>query len=61
MSFEHIETNLSMENEYPKLVRDKIPEIIKINEGISVPTRILTDDTVYLEYLLRKIKEEAED
>ena len=52
-------TDLSLKNQYPKLVRDKIPEIIKDKEGIIVPTKILADDKEYLEYLQRKVKEEA--
>jgi predicted house-cleaning noncanonical NTP pyrophosphatase (MazG superfamily) len=58
MSFTHTMTNLPEENEYPKLVRDKIPEIVKSNEGIDVPTRTLDDDE-YLAYLLKKVVEEA--
>lgn len=60
MKFEHTETDLPTENQYPKLVRDKIPEIIKINDGVDVPTRILSDDE-YLAYLLKKVQEEAEE
>jgi predicted house-cleaning noncanonical NTP pyrophosphatase (MazG superfamily) len=61
MSFEHTETDLPVEKEYPKLVRDRIPEIIIANEGIVVPTRTLTNDKEYLAYLLRKVREEAEE
>jgi predicted house-cleaning noncanonical NTP pyrophosphatase (MazG superfamily) len=57
MEFNH--TNLKIETEYPKLVRDRIPEIIKKNEGVDIKTRILEDDGEYLEYLLKKIVEEA--
>ena len=56
MEFKH--TNLKIETEYPKLVRDKIPEIIKKNEGIEIRSRIL-DDGEFLKYLLKKIVEEA--
>lgn len=59
MTYTHTETNLQAENEYPKLVRDKIPEIVQQNEGQSVPTRIMTDDAEYEGYLRRKIIEEA--
>lgn len=57
MIFKH--TNLDIENEYPKLVRDKIPEIIKENENIDVQMRTLSDDSEYLEYLLKKLIEES--
>jgi predicted house-cleaning noncanonical NTP pyrophosphatase (MazG superfamily) len=59
MTYTHTETNLPAENEYPKLVRDKIPEIIHEHEGVSVPMRTLDDDTEYETYLRRKIIEEA--
>ena len=59
MTYTHTETNLQAENEYPKLVRDKIPEIVLEKEGQNVPTRIMTDDTEYEGYLRRKIIEEA--
>jgi predicted house-cleaning noncanonical NTP pyrophosphatase (MazG superfamily) len=48
-----------MKNEYPKLVRDLIPEIIKQNEGVEPKTRILEDDAEYLDALAKKIVEEA--
>ncbi|HSW74422.1 MAG TPA: nucleoside triphosphate pyrophosphohydrolase [Candidatus Saccharimonadales bacterium] len=59
MTYTHTETNLPVENEYPKLVRDKIPEIIHQHEGVQAPTRVLEDDTEYEAYLRRKIIEEA--
>jgi len=52
-------TNLPIESEYPKLVRDNIPAIIKAKEGVDVKTRILEKDEEYLKYLLKKIVEEA--
>lgn len=52
-------TNSPIENEYPKLVRDRIPEIIKKKTGIDVEQRILADDREYLDYLLKKMVEEA--
>ncbi|HEX8226317.1 MAG TPA: nucleoside triphosphate pyrophosphohydrolase [Candidatus Saccharimonadales bacterium] len=61
MSFEHTFTDLPAENEYPKLVRDKIPDIILAHDGVTVPTRILSDDDEYLAFLLRKGREEAEE
>jgi predicted house-cleaning noncanonical NTP pyrophosphatase (MazG superfamily) len=44
---------------YNKLVRDKIPEIIRA-DGKEPKTRIL-DDTEYLESLLRKLEEECKE
>lgn len=60
MTFNHTDTNHPLENEYPKLVRDKIPDIIKQNDGKEVPTRTL-DDQEFLSYLLQKVAEEAEE
>ncbi|MFA5994659.1 MAG: nucleoside triphosphate pyrophosphohydrolase [Parcubacteria group bacterium] len=59
MEFQHFETNLAKENEYPKLDRDRVPEIIKEKTGKEAKTRILTDDVEYLEFLLKKMEEEA--
>lgn len=44
---------------YNKLVRDKIPEIIKENGEVPI-TRILTDEEYSIE-LIRKLKEEYEE
>lgn len=41
--FKHTVTNLKIENEYPKLVRDLIPKIIMQEDGRKVPTRVLDD------------------
>jgi predicted house-cleaning noncanonical NTP pyrophosphatase (MazG superfamily) len=46
-------------NEYPKLVRDKIPEIIKDKTGIEPTYRTIEDDTEFLNALLKKATEEA--
>jgi len=59
MTFTHTETNLPTENEYPKLIRDKIPEIVLENEGVAPLTSILADDAEYEKFLRRKIIEEA--
>jgi predicted house-cleaning noncanonical NTP pyrophosphatase (MazG superfamily) len=59
MTYTNYETSLPAENQYPKLVRDKIPKIVHGNEGVDVPTRILEDDDEYEAYLRRKIIEEA--
>ena len=45
---------------YKKLVRDKIPEIIMLNEGHSCITRTLNDEE-YLKELNIKIKEELNE
>jgi len=50
-------SNLPIENEYPKLVRDRIPEILAA-KGLMAQTRVLTDDE-YLKYLLKKMIEES--
>lgn len=42
---------------YHKLVRDKIPEIIKLNENRSCITKILNDEE-YISELNKKIQEE---
>lgn len=44
---------------YNKLVRDKIPDIIKDDNGIPI-TRILNDEE-YLEELNHKLKEELDE
>jgi len=46
-----------MSKEYNKLVRDRIPEIIRKN-GQEPVTRIL-DDQEYVEELIKKLKEEV--
>lgn len=48
-----------IEDEYPKLVRDRIPEIIKEKLGVDVEKRILTDNQEFLDYLLKKMIEES--
>ncbi|MGW8185237.1 MAG: nucleoside triphosphate pyrophosphohydrolase [Candidatus Moraniibacteriota bacterium] len=61
MKFKHIKTNLEKENEYPKLVRDNIPEIVGRLTGKEVRTRILEDDIEYSKFLLKKVEEEAHE
>lgn len=56
---EFMPTNLSIENEYPKLVRDNIPQIIESKRGKQPPQRMLSDDKEFLSYLLKKTVEEA--
>ncbi len=48
-----------MESEYPKLVRDNIPDIIKEKDRFEPTYRILEDDAEFLVALLKKITEEA--
>ncbi|MFZ5982610.1 MAG: phosphoribosyl-ATP pyrophosphohydrolase [Patescibacteria group bacterium] len=60
MEFQHFETNLEKENEYPKLVRDKIPEIVGGKTGKEVKTRIMEDEE-YVTFLLKKVIEEAQE
>lgn len=45
---------------YNKLVRDKIPEIIKADQGRAPKTRVLANEEFIIE-LLKKLKEEAEE
>ena len=58
MSYQHTVTSLPEENEYPKLVRDLIPTIIKHESGREVPIRVL-DDQEFEKYLRLKAIEEA--
>jgi predicted house-cleaning noncanonical NTP pyrophosphatase (MazG superfamily) len=60
MEFKHFETNLEKENEYPKLVRDNIPEIVEGKTGKEVKTRIMEDEE-YRKFLLKKVVEEAQE
>ena len=59
MEFQHFETNLEKENEYPKLVRDSIPEIVRRKTGKEVKIRII-EDGEYRKFLFRKVVEEAQ-
>ena len=47
------------QSEYPKLVRDKIPAIIKEMTGKDTETRILKTDEEFLDFLLQKMVEES--
>ncbi len=58
MQFQHTITDLPEENEYPKLIRDLIPEIIKKHSGKDAHVRRLDDDE-FEEYLRKKVVEEA--
>lgn len=57
MKHTHTKTDLPIENGYPKLVRDKIPEMIERNGNTAV-THIAEKDE-YIGYLLAKVVEEA--
>lgn len=61
MEYKHFETSLEKENEYPKLVRDNIPEVVEKLTGKEVKTRILEDDAEYTKFLLKKVEEEAHE
>jgi len=58
MSYSHTGTDLPIEDKYPKLVRDKIPELVE-SQGKKASTRVLSEDSDYLKYLLAKLIEEA--
>lgn len=57
MNYTHTETNLSIENQYPKLVRDKIPEMIERDGKIAVTH--IAEKEEYVGYLFSKLIEEA--
>ncbi len=61
MKYIHTQTNIPEENEYPKLVRDKIPQIIKENDGIDVSTNCVKGTREHLDYLLKKVVEESSE
>lgn len=54
-------TTATLKNEYPKLVRDKIPQIIADNDGKHVTTRVLDDDDEFMSFLLKKVIEESNE
>lgn len=56
MKFKH--TDLPIENEYPKLVRDRIPELIERERGVKVKRQVISDDNEFLLLLIRKLREE---
>lgn len=55
---EFVPTDLPIENEYPKLIRDRIPEIIG-KKGLTAGIKKLETDDEYLSYLLKKVVEES--
>lgn len=61
MIYTHTDTDHNKENEYPKLVRDNIPDIIQKDRGVVVETEVVTDDDTFTQMLLKKVLEEAEE
>jgi predicted house-cleaning noncanonical NTP pyrophosphatase (MazG superfamily) len=57
MDFKH--TDFPIELKLPKLIRDKIPQIIKKNEGREAIVRVAKDDEEFLHYVLKKLVEEV--
>lgn len=57
MNFEP--TNHPIENELPKLVRDNIPELYQKRTGKMANIKFAENDKEYLEFLVKKIAEEA--
>lgn len=57
MKHTHTETNLEIENQYSKLVRDRIPELI-MRDGKTAVTH-QADQAEYVRRLLDKLIEEA--
>ena len=58
MNFEQKISDTSEDKEYPKLVRDRIPEVIAESAGREVATRALELEE-FIEYLKKKAVEEA--
>lgn len=56
---EFTNTNYSFEQALPKLVRDRIPEIIEKKEGKKANIQIAENDDEFLNFLLKKLVEEA--
>lgn len=57
MKQSHAETDPPIENQYPKLVRDKIPSMIE-RDG-KAATMHIAEQEEYVRYLLSKLIEEA--
>ena len=57
----NLEKEKEKEKEYPKLVRDKIPDVIKKNTGKKVLSRTIDEDEEYLAYLMKKVEEESQE
>ncbi|MEN8252510.1 MAG: nucleoside triphosphate pyrophosphohydrolase [Patescibacteria group bacterium] len=61
MKYTHTQTSVPEKNEYPKLVRDLIPHIIKENDGIDANVSCVKGADEHLEYLQKKVVEEANE
>lgn len=57
MKHTHTQTDLAIENEYPKLVRDKIPQLIERDGNVALTH--VAEFKEYTRYLLAKLIEEA--
>lgn len=57
MTYSHTEANLPVEDQYPKLVRDKIPEIIESSHKTA--TTHIAEEEEFLKHLFTKLFEEA--
>lgn len=60
MKYTHTFTDLAIENRYPKLIRDRIPEIVERN-GQKAKVYREEDTAKYLEFLFTKLIEEASE
>lgn len=58
MPYAHTDTDIPVENRYPKLVRDKIPELVEADGKTADITKI-TDPKQLLGFLLAKVVEES--
>ena len=61
MDYKHTRTKLKIENEYPKLVRDKIPELVEKRTGKKPKIRMMESDKECERYLKTKVVEEADE
>lgn len=58
MSYTHTDTDIPVEGRYPKLVRDRIPELVEA-DGKTVDVIRVTDPKQLLGFLLAKVVEES--
>jgi predicted house-cleaning noncanonical NTP pyrophosphatase (MazG superfamily) len=61
MQYQHTDTDLPIESEYPKLIRDRIPQVVYRNDGSRVPHRTAIDKAEYIALLKKKVIEESEE
>lgn len=57
MAHTHTDTDLPIESQHPKLVRDRIPEMIQAQDKIAITH--VADKREYIDSLLSKLVEEA--